>query len=98
MRTATSRIPIVMAFDTDPVGTGFVASLARPGRNATGLTSQSPELDGKRLELLKETLPRLTRVAVVWNPTGGAMVAVEDRARRPARRLAPLIAQRKANE
>jgi putative ABC transport system substrate-binding protein len=67
-KEATSRIPIVMAFDSDPVGMGFVASLARPGGNITGLTSVSPELDGKRLELLKEMLPRLTRVAILWNP------------------------------
>jgi putative ABC transport system substrate-binding protein len=67
-KEATSRIPIVMAFDSDPVGMGFVASLARPGGNITGLTSPSPELDGKRLELLKEMLPRLTRVAILWNP------------------------------
>jgi putative ABC transport system substrate-binding protein len=68
-KEATSRIPIVMVFDSDPVGMGFVASLARPGGNITGLTSMTPELDGKRLQLLKEMLPRLTRVAVLWNPT-----------------------------
>ena len=67
-KEATSRIPIVMAFDSDPVGMGFVASLARPGGNITGLTSMAPELAGKRLELLKEMLPPLTRVAILWNP------------------------------
>jgi putative ABC transport system substrate-binding protein len=57
-----------MAGVTDPVGVGFVASLARPGGNITGLTHLSPDLSGKRLELLKEVVPRLSRVAVLWNP------------------------------
>src|SRR5712692_6401520 len=63
-KEATSTIPIVMAFDTDPVGNGFVASLARPGGNITGLSSLAPEISGKQLELLKEIVPRLSRVAV----------------------------------
>jgi len=63
-KKATSNIPIVMGYDNDPVGSGFVATLARPGRNITGLSTLSPELSGKRLELLKEVLPRLSRVAV----------------------------------
>jgi putative ABC transport system substrate-binding protein len=58
-----------MAFDNDPVGNGFVASLARPGGNITGLATLSPELSGKRLELLKEILPKLSRVAVLWTST-----------------------------
>lgn len=62
---ATAVIPIVMAFDPDPVGNGFIASLARPGKNITGLSSLSPELSGKQLELLKEIVPRLSRVAVL---------------------------------
>jgi putative tryptophan/tyrosine transport system substrate-binding protein len=66
---ATSTIPIVMAQDPDPVGNGFVASLARPGGNITGLSSVIPELSGKRLELLKETVPRLSRVAVLGTST-----------------------------
>ena len=57
-KEATSTIPIVMAQDPDPVGTGFVASLARPGGNITGLSNLRPDLGGKRLEVLKETLPR----------------------------------------
>jgi putative ABC transport system substrate-binding protein len=61
---ATATIPIVMAQDIDPVGNGFVASLARPGGNITGLSRVAPELSGKQLELLKETVPRLSRVAV----------------------------------
>jgi putative ABC transport system substrate-binding protein len=68
-KEATSTIPIVMGQDTDPVGNGFVASLARPGGNVTGLSSLSPELSGKRLELLKETVPTLSRVAVFGTST-----------------------------
>ncbi len=63
-KEATSTIPIVMAQDNDPVANGFVASLARPGGNITGLATLAPELSGKRLELLKETVPKLSRVAV----------------------------------
>ena len=68
VRQQTQTIPIVMANSTDPVATGFVASLARPGGNVTGLSSISPELSVKRLELLKEAVPGLSRVAIVWNP------------------------------
>ena len=68
-KEATSTIPIVMAFDTDPVANGFVASLARPGGNITGLSILAPELSGKRLELLKEIVPRLSHVAVLGNST-----------------------------
>ena len=64
-KAATSTIPIVMAQDPDPVGIGFVASLARPGGNITGLSIVAPELSGKRMELLKEILPKLARVAAV---------------------------------
>jgi ABC-type uncharacterized transport system substrate-binding protein len=63
-KEATSTIPIVMSQDPDPVGNGFVASLARPGGNITGLSSVGADLAGKRLELLKEVLPKLSRVAV----------------------------------
>ena len=66
-KEATTTISIVMANDTDPVGNGFVASLARPGGNITGLSNFAPELSGKQLELLKETVPRLSRVAVLGN-------------------------------
>ena len=62
-KEATSTIPIVMTQDVDPVGRGIVASLARPGGNITGLSNLAPELSGKRLELLKETVPKLSRVA-----------------------------------
>ena len=63
-KEATVTIPIVMAFDSDPIGNGFVASLARPGGNITGLSALSPELSGKQLELLKEIIPKLSRAAV----------------------------------
>ena len=68
-KQATSTIPIVMLAVGDPVGAGLVASLARPGGNITGLTNSDVELAPKRLELLKEVLPRLSRVAVLRNPT-----------------------------
>jgi putative ABC transport system substrate-binding protein len=64
-KEATVTIPIVMTNEADPVGTGFVASLARPGGNITGLSTLAPELSGKQLEILKETIPKLSRVAVV---------------------------------
>jgi putative ABC transport system substrate-binding protein len=63
-KAATSTIPIVMTQDPDPVGNGFVASLARPGGNITGLSTQAPEVSGKQLELLKETVPKLSHLAV----------------------------------
>jgi putative ABC transport system substrate-binding protein len=66
---ASSTIPIVMAQDPDPVGNGFVASLARPGGNITGLATFAPELSGKQLEVLKETVPKLSRVAVFGTST-----------------------------
>jgi len=65
---ATTTIPIVMAAVGDPVGSGLVASLARPGGNVTGLTSLTSELVGKQLEFLKDVLPTVSRVAVLWNP------------------------------
>jgi putative tryptophan/tyrosine transport system substrate-binding protein len=68
-KQATTMIPIVMAQDADPVGNGFVASLARPGGNITGLSAQRPELSGKQLELLKEIVPKLSRVAVFGTST-----------------------------
>ena len=65
---ATSTIPIVMALVADPVGSGLVANLARPGANVTGLSIMLAELSAKRLQLLKEAIPRIARVAVLWNP------------------------------
>src|SRR5262249_54242722 len=67
-KKATSTIPIVFAGVADAVGAGLVASLARPGGNVTGLTSISAALGGKRLELLKELVPKASRVAVLYNP------------------------------
>jgi putative ABC transport system substrate-binding protein len=66
-KRATTTIPIVMAVSFDPVGSGLVASLARPGGNLTGLATLNPELAGKRLELLKETVPGVVRIAVLRN-------------------------------
>jgi ABC-type uncharacterized transport system substrate-binding protein len=67
-KEASSTIPIVFGAINDPVASGLVASLARPGGNITGLTNLSPDLDGKRLELLKEAFPKVTRVGYLWNP------------------------------
>ncbi len=68
-KEATSTIPIVMAWDNDPVGNRFVTSLARPGGNVTGLSTLAPEISGKQLELLKEVVPKLSRVAVFADST-----------------------------
>jgi ABC-type uncharacterized transport system substrate-binding protein len=75
-KNATQTIPIIIPTALDPVGTGLVASLARPGGNITGLSSLAPELSGKRLELLKEIVPGMTRVAVLWNPANPANASV----------------------
>ena len=68
-KTVTATLPIVMAFDTDPVGNGFVASLAHPSGNITGLAALSPEISGKQLALLQELMPQLSRVAIFGNST-----------------------------
>jgi putative ABC transport system substrate-binding protein len=68
-KRATSRIPIVFTNNGDPVGSGLVSSLARPGGNVTGLSLASPDIAGKRLQLLKETVPGVARVAILSNPT-----------------------------
>jgi putative ABC transport system substrate-binding protein len=65
-KAATRTIPIVMGFSDDPVASGLVQSLARPGGNVTGMSQMSPEVSGKRIELLKEVVPGLARVAVLW--------------------------------
>lgn len=75
-KQATHTIPIVMPLSSDPVGDGLVASLARPGGNITDLSVMSPELGAKRIQLLKQTFPKLSRpVAVLWNPDYVGMVA-----------------------
>src|SRR5262245_20317025 len=78
-KEATSTIPIVMTNDNDPVGSGFVASLARPGGNITGLSNFAPELGGKRLEILREVVPNLARLAAIGTSTapGSAQVLKE---------------------
>ena len=76
-KEATSTIPIVMTQDSDPVANRFVASLARPGGNITGLSTLAPEIGGKQLELLKETLPRLSRVAVLSTSTISSQIGKE---------------------
>jgi putative tryptophan/tyrosine transport system substrate-binding protein len=74
-KNATTMIPIVFVAVTDPIGLGLVASLARPGRNITGLSSMSRGLSGKRLELVKESFPKASRVAVLWNPDNPSSVS-----------------------
>jgi putative tryptophan/tyrosine transport system substrate-binding protein len=73
-KKATNEIPIVMGSPGDPVGTGLVVSLARPGGNVTGTTTQAPDLSGKRLQLLKELLPRAARLAVLWESSNLASI------------------------
>ena len=77
-KQATGTIPIVMgSLNADPVETGLIASLARPGGNITGITEMAPQLSGKRLQLLKEIVPGLSRVAVFWstlNPAYGPIL------------------------
>lgn len=83
-KSAATIIPIVMANAADPVGAGLVASLARPGGNVTGLASLSPELNTKRLEILKDAVPKLSRVGLLRPPGGGVSVEVQLKALRAA--------------
>ena len=87
VKRQTRAIPIVMVNSIDPVGTGFVASLAHPGGNITGVSLMSPELGGKRLELLREALPQLSRLAVIWNPDVRGAVVEYKGLEAPARSL-----------
>jgi putative ABC transport system substrate-binding protein len=73
-KKASTTIPIVTPNAADPVGSGLVSSLARPGGNITGLSLMAPDLDGKRLELLKEVFPRVTRVALLWQRVAGGVL------------------------
>jgi putative tryptophan/tyrosine transport system substrate-binding protein len=84
---ATTTIPIVMAASGDPIRTGFVASLARPDGNITGLTILSAELSAKRLELLTQLVPGLSRVAVLWTPANPAIALEWQATQEAARRL-----------
>ena len=77
VKKATASIPLVMIAVGDPIGTGLIASLARPGGNITGLTSIAADLEGKRLELLREVVPALSHVAVLWNPASSFQVVAE---------------------
>ena len=86
-KNATKTIPVVMASAGDPVAFGLVQSLARPGGNVTGLSQIAPELSGKRLELLKEMVPHLSRVAVLWNPKGITSPISWKESQEPAREL-----------
>jgi putative ABC transport system substrate-binding protein len=83
-REVTGTIPIVMAPSGDPVTAGFVASFSKPGGNITGLSWMSPELSAKLLELLKETIPRLSRVGVLWNAANPVKLLDFDKTRRAA--------------
>jgi putative tryptophan/tyrosine transport system substrate-binding protein len=83
VKKATSSVPLVMIAVGEPVATGLVASLARPGGNITGVTSISPEIEGKRLELLREVVPGLSHIAVLWN-AGSPVQVIQERETRVA--------------
>ncbi|MBI4123432.1 MAG: ABC transporter substrate-binding protein [Betaproteobacteria bacterium] len=87
VKRARTSAPLVMIAVGDPVGTGIVPSLREPGGNITGLTSISPELDGKRVELLKEVVPGISRVAVLWNASSPLQVVAEKQTRAAAEAL-----------
>jgi putative ABC transport system substrate-binding protein len=87
VKKATTSIPLVMVAVGDPVGSGLVASLARPGGNITGLTSISPDLEGKRLELLREVIPGVSHIAVLWNSVSSSQVIQEKEVQAAAQRL-----------
>jgi putative ABC transport system substrate-binding protein len=76
-KKASGTIPIIFAPSNDPVGAGLVSSLARPGGNITGLSTMTPDLDGKRLELLKEAFPKVARVAFLWGSRGNLLTELE---------------------
>jgi len=99
---ATQTIPIVMASSADPVRAGLVTNLARPGGNVTGFTIRGAELEGKRLEFLKQAIPELARVAVIWNPNNLAIVANFETIKIAARALGitldPITEVRRADE
>jgi putative tryptophan/tyrosine transport system substrate-binding protein len=86
-KQATQTIPVVFTYVSDPVGNGLVASLARPEGNVTGLSAMQPELAGKKVELLKEVLPALSRVAALWTSAHPAHMRELEEAQAAARRL-----------
>src|SRR6185295_7136211 len=88
LQKATTTIPIVFYSVTDPVGSGLVESLARPGSNITGFSAMEAVLAGKRLELLKEVIPKISRVAVLWNPHDLSSAQQWKETQRSARELA----------
>ena len=94
IKQATSAIPIVFAVGIDPVGSGLVASLARPGGNVTGLSIQANELAGKRLELLREIVPQLRRLAIMFNADNTQPVLEMGETQAEARRLGLEVAPR----
>jgi putative ABC transport system substrate-binding protein len=99
---ATKTIPIVMASSADPVASGLVSSLARPSGNVTGFTILGPALEGKRLELLLQTVPGLSRLAILWNPSNPGIVSyfetVRDAGRNLRISLDPVMEVRRADE
>jgi len=97
-QAASATVPVVMVASSDPVGTGIVTELARPGGNVTGVTLASPEISGKRLELLKELVPRATRVAVVFNDGDPGKLRELGRLRQAARGLNLVLEPTPLNE
>ena len=97
-QAASATVPVVMVASSDPVGTGIVTELARPGGNVTGVTLASPEISGKRLELLKELVPRATRVAVVFNDGDPGKLQELRRLRQAARGLNLVLEPTPLNE
>ena len=87
-KTVTTAVPIVFVTTSDPVGSGLVATLARPGGNVTGTSTFLPEMSGAYLELLKAAVPQVTRVAVLWNPANPVITPALDEVRETARTLA----------
>jgi putative ABC transport system substrate-binding protein len=101
-KQATKTIPIVMTSSGNPVETGLVASLARPGGNVTGFTIFAPELEGKRLDILKAAVPRLSRFAVLWNSANPAVTVVLQQTETVARALGltpePVVGVRRTDD
>ena len=101
VKQATSDIPIVFALGNDPIGEGLVATLGRPGGNVTGLSVQAPDLAGKRVELLREMVPGLRRLAILFNAADPSAVLEESEVLQSARSLgieATPLAIRRADE